>query len=128
MSEMRNALNAFHGNDLSELDLTVPLEKENAIKQKLHIKYGDFNDGCWTSEEKNKRVTLFSPTMTVDTARRMIKECPDYASVVIATVRPIGHEESVYEGPPTIPQDKYETLEKKVRRIEKRVKDRDFSK
>ena len=69
---MKNILDALNGNDQVELDLTVPSEREDEFKKVLNIRYGDFHNGCWQAEEpKNNKVVLHSPTITVDTARRI---------------------------------------------------------
>jgi hypothetical protein len=127
---IKNMLNAFRWNDIAEVDMTVPLEKEDEIKKKLNIRYGDFSSFCWGSEEtKNGKITLLSPTMMVEAAKKLVRICPDYAEIAVSA-RPLGYEgkNHVYEGPTTLSTSEYRALKTKVREISKSIEDKDFGK
>lgn len=125
----KSTLSAFRWNDIAEVDMTVPPEKEDEIKKKLNIRYGDFSDFCWGSEEaKDGKITLLSPTMFVEAAKKLVRMCPDYA-VIRVSAHPLGYEgKGVYEGPATMPANEYRVLQRKVREISKSIEDKDFDK
>jgi hypothetical protein len=127
---IKNTLSAFRWNDLAEVDMTVSPEKEDEIKKKLNIRYGDFSSFCWGSEEtKNGKITLLSPTLPVEAAKKLVRMCPDYA-VIRVSAHPLGYEgkKEVYEGPATISANEYRVLQRKVREISKSIEDKDFDK
>jgi hypothetical protein len=123
MGKMRNVFNAFHGNDLTEIDLTIPPEKEYEIKAKLHIKYVYFETGGWHKEERGKKITLMSPALTVDTAKRMAHECPDYVEINVDGIHLVGSCGAIYHGTLMLPAKAYEALRKMVKEADEKIKD-----
>ena len=126
MGKNVNVFNAFHGNDLAEIDLTIPPEKEQEIKKRFHIKYVYFETGGWNKEKRGKKVALMSPVLTVDTAKRISLGCPEYVSVHVDGIHPVGSCGSIYHGPLMIPRKDYYALRKKAREADEKIKDSDF--
>ncbi len=117
-----SALDVFRGNDLVEMDLTVPSGKENEVKGMLYdmsgTKNGMFQNGCWQSKNpQTNTVTFWSPTLTVEKAKIICKDCPEYVGIKLSAVYPVGSEEAVYEGPLTLARKEFRSLQRKFRKL-----------
>jgi hypothetical protein len=113
-----NVLNAFRGNDLVEMDLTIPAEKENEVKRMLDTKYEMFQNGCWQAEDpQTNKITLWSPTITVEKAKKICQDCPGYVGIKVSAVYPVGSEEAVYEGPLTVAKKEFRSIQRKFRKL-----------
>jgi len=117
-----NVLDAFRGDDLVEMNLTVPSGKEDKVKSMLYdmsgTKNGMFQNSYWQAKgPQTDAVTFWSPTLTVEKAKKICQECPEYVDIKVSAVYPVGSEEAVYEGPLTVARKEFSSLQKKVRKL-----------
>jgi len=117
-----NVLDAFRGNDLVEMDLTVPSGKEDEVKSMLYdmsgTKNGMFQNSYWQAKgPQTDKVTFLSPTITVEKAKKICQDCPKYVGIKVSAVYPVGSEEAVYEGPLTVARKEFSSIRRKVRKL-----------
>ena len=93
-------MDALQYNDQVELDLTAPVEKEEEVKNRLSIRYGAFYDNLWSSNDPvGNKVCLCSPTIGIETAKRIVRNAPSYVNISVSGVYLVGTHESIYRGP-----------------------------